>query len=134
MDEEGNLASVEEILKIRFAGDEIIHGDGSGQILWENAIVSMNFWGFHPAIFQELEEGFKNFVRNNIDNPKAEYYIPIIIDDLIKSKKVKVKLLHSEDQWYGVTYREDADRVKKAFEAFAKEGKYPSPLWSNNVK
>ena len=133
-DQEGNLASVEEILKIRFAGDQIIYGDDSGQVLSENAIVSMNFWGFHPNIFKELDEGFKKFVRNNISNPKAEYYIPLIIDELIKSGKVKVKLLHSEDQWYGVTYKEDAEHVKKAFEEFAREGKYPSPLWPDNVK
>ena len=129
VDEEGNLAAIEEILKIHYEGDQIVYGEKGEQTLSANAMVSMNFWGFHDTIFAELEDGFRNFVLANRQNPKAEYYIPIIIDDLIKAGKIKVKLLHSEDQWYGVTYKEDAEQVKSAFAKFAKEGKYPSPLW-----
>ncbi|MCB0665133.1 MAG: NTP transferase domain-containing protein [Saprospiraceae bacterium] len=128
-DEEGNLAAIREILKIHFEGDKIVFGDGGDQTLAKDAIVSMNFWGFHQSIFKELETGFKRFVEANLDNPKAEYYIPIIIDELIKSDKIKVKMLHSEDQWYGVTYKEDAVQVKQAFHRFAQEGRYPTPLW-----
>lgn len=128
-DADGNLATVEEILKIHYDGDRIVYGESGDQTLAADAIVSMNFWGFHQTIFSELEKGFHNFVRANFNNPKAEYYIPIIIDDLIKSGKIKVRLLHSEDQWYGVTYKEDADQVRAAFAKFAQEGKYPSPLW-----
>lgn len=129
-DKDGNLASVEEILKIHWQGDTIVYGSNADQSLASDAIVSMNFWGFHQTIFAELERGFRAFVEANLNNPKAEYYIPIIIDELIKSGKVKVKLLHSEDQWYGVTYKEDAEMVKKAFKEFADQGKYPSPLWT----
>lgn len=128
MDAEGNLATISEILKIHFEGDKIVYGEGD-QTLAKDAVVSMNFWGFHQDIFTELESGFRNFVEANRDNPKAEYYIPILIDDLIKSGKVKVRMLHSRDQWYGVTYKEDAEQVKQAFRQFALEGKYPTPLW-----
>ncbi|MCB0688557.1 MAG: NTP transferase domain-containing protein [Saprospiraceae bacterium] len=127
-DRDGNLATVEEILKIHYKNDHIVYGE-DGASLASDAVVSMNFWGFHHTIFDELEAGFRKFVLANLDNPKAEYYIPIIIDDLIKSGKVKVKVLHSNDQWYGVTYKEDAEMVKEAFQEFANVGKYPSPLW-----
>lgn len=128
-DDEGNLATIEEILKIRYDGDKIVHGDQGDTTLDGNTPVSMNFWGFHQSIFKELESGFKEFVLSNLDNPKAEYYIPIIVDNLIDAEKVKVRLLHSDDHWYGVTYKEDADRVIQAFRKFSEDGKYPSPLW-----
>lgn len=131
-DAEGNLTGIEEILKIHYHGDTIVYGEKGEHTLDPDAIVSMNFWGFHHSIFEELEKGFGAFVLAHIDNPKAEYFIPLIIDDLVSSGKVKVKLLHSEDQWYGVTYKEDARHVIDAFKRFAEEGKYPSPLWPAN--
>ncbi|NND31878.1 MAG: nucleotidyltransferase [Saprospiraceae bacterium] len=129
-DPDGNLASIEETLKISIVGDEVVFGEDQRGRLPKDAEVSMNFWGFHHSIFGPLEEGFIDFVKKNRDNPKAEYYIPIIVDDMIRAGKIKVKLLHSDDQWYGVTYKDDASQVRAAFTRFAEEGKYPSPLWS----
>jgi dTDP-glucose pyrophosphorylase len=128
-DASGNLASIEEILKISLVDGQVVYGQDGANTLPQDAIVSMNFWGFHQTVFEAIEKGFYQFVREHQDNPKAEYYIPIIIDDLIRSGQVSVKLLHSNDQWYGVTYQEDAILVKEAFARFASEGKYPSPLW-----
>jgi len=131
-DAEGNLLTVEEILKIRFSGDDVVYGENGEHKLAKDSIVSMNFWGFHQSAFAEIQRGFHAFVKENKNNPKAEYYIPLIVDELIKSGKVKVKLLHSLDQWYGVTYKEDAAQVKSAFAKFKNDGTYPSPLWKES--
>lgn len=130
-DEKGNLSGIVETLKIR-KDDRgvVVHGPNAEQGLSEDDVVSMNFWGFHPDIFRHLHAGFRAFVAANKDNSKAEYYIPLIIDDLIKSGEVEVKLLTSTDHWYGVTYKEDAEHVKAAFARFGEEGKYPHPMWS----
>ncbi len=130
LDAEGNLATIEEILKIKLEGDHIVYGEDANGSLSKDAFVSMNFWGFHQQIFEELERGFRAFILSHLEDPKAEYFIPLIIDELIKTGKAKVKMLTSGDQWYGVTYKEDADRVKSAFQVFKDEGKYPSPLWT----
>ncbi len=128
---EGDLTEIEEILKIRKdAQGHIVYGEAGEGTLSSEVPVSMNFWGFHQDLFPRLQAGFHRFVRSNQTNPKAEYFIPLIIDELIKAGDVKVKLLTSKDQWYGVTYKEDADRVKAAFQRFANQGIYPSPLWN----
>lgn len=91
--------------------------------------VSMNFWGFTPDIFHYLEQGFIEFIERNAQDPKAEFYIPSIVSDLINSNKASVKILKSKDRWFGVTYKEDKpvtiDRVHK----LVKEGIYPGNLW-----
>jgi len=89
----------------------------------------MNFWGFHPAIFDRIEKGFAEFARNNTDNPKAEYLIPQLVDGMIKDGSATVKVLVSEDKWYGVTYQEDKPKVQEAFAMLVSENTYPSPLF-----
>ena len=130
MNGEGYLSDIEEILKIRKLDSKIIYGEDEniGELDGES-VVSMNFWGFHPNFFDYLEEGFYQFVRNNLDNPKAEYYLPIIIDKLIKDEVIQLKVLKSEDLWLGVTYKEDADHVRASFQDFAHKNVYPRPLW-----
>ncbi len=128
-DDDGYLVGIEEILKIHRDETGAIRSE-SNAALTNDSIVSMNFWGFHQEIFHHLESGFRDFVAANRNNPKAEYYIPVIIDDLIRAHQASVKLLTSTDRWYGVTYQEDAHQVREALRRFAKEGKYPKPLWS----
>lgn len=128
-DENGYLIGIEETLKIKMDDAGIINYEGGSGGLTTDTLVSMNFWGFHQRIFGHLEEGFHAFVEANKSDPKAEYYIPLIVDDLIKSKKATVKLLTSEDRWYGVTYQEDAQQVRDALLEFAEKGDYPRPLW-----
>ena len=89
----------------------------------------MNFWGFHPAIFEELESQFRDFVLQNKDNPKAEFYIPKVVNTLIESGKVRVKVLNSDSQWYGVTYPEDKDTVQAALAKMAAKSTYLVGLW-----
>lgn len=127
---EGFLTDVVERTKIERFPDGIYYSDESGRhFLADNTPVSMNFWGFHPAIFGEIESQFRDFVLQNKDNPKSEFYIPKVVNTLIESGKVRVKVLNSDSQWYGVTYPEDKDTVQAALAGMAAEQKYRVGLW-----
>lgn len=97
--------------------------------LSENDIVSMNFWGFHPSIFMHLEEKFTEFIKANSDDIKSEFYIPFVVDDLMKEGKVKTNVLKSESTWFGVTYQEDRPATVDKIKALVDSGKYPEKLW-----
>lgn len=89
-----------------------------------DTLVSMNMWGLLPDIFEKLETGFVDFLKNN-DNPlKGEFFLPFLIDSMIQNEGRKVKVLPANEKWYGVTYKEDADTVKAAFKKFSDEGLY----------
>jgi NDP-sugar pyrophosphorylase family protein len=127
---EGFLTDVVERTKIEKFPDGIYFSDETGRhFLADNTPVSMNFWGFHPAIFGEIESQFRDFVLQNKDNPRAEFYIPKVVNTLIEAEKVQVKVLNSDSQWYGVTYPEDKDTVQAALTKMAREGKYEKGLW-----
>lgn len=127
-DSNQNLVSVEEVLKIKRQEDGKVIRQDKGTELHEDSIVSMNFWGFHPTYFRRLEQGFHDFVRNNKDNPTAEYYIPVLIDEMINNGEITLSVIPSHDNWYGVTYIEDAERVRRAFVSLHKAGVYPKTL------
>ena len=130
VDEAGNLVKVVETLRIKKEGGKVsFDTDGGRSYLNENQVVSMNFWGFHPDFMQELKEGFRKFVAENIGNAKAEYYIPLIVDDLINSSKCSFRVLQSADRWYGVTYKEDKSFVTAALNELHEKGVYPDKLW-----
>ena len=95
----------------------------------EETIVSMNFWGFMPSFFDHLSLEFAGFIQLNYDQPKAEFYIPTVVDNLIKSGEAKVQVLKSADQWFGVTYKEDKPIVIQKINALIKKGVYPAHLW-----
>lgn len=124
------LATVVERLKIG-------HRDGGVSFLEEEAqhaldidsVVSMNFWGFHPAIFKQTEEMFHQFVADTMGQPKAEFLIPEVVDHLIKTEQAKVSVLTSHDRWYGVTYQEDKPMVVEAFKGLLSKDTYPVDLW-----
>ncbi len=132
----GMLTDVVERTKIARTGlsgdDPIAFTDESGErhILPDSTPVSMNFWGFHPTVLQEIESQFRAFVLENKEHPTAEFYIPKVVNTLIKSGKVGVKVLGSDSQWYGVTYTEDKDTVQNALKQMAEAGMYPVGLWS----
>ena len=126
------LKDVNERLKIERGTDGIpayVGDDGKKYPLTDNDVVSMNFWGFHPSIFAVLEEGFHAFARANTGNPKAEYLIPEVVDGMIKDGSAKVKVLVTDDKWYGVTYQEDKPKVQEAFTKLVEDKVYPSPLF-----
>ena len=127
------LRDVNERLKIQRGNDTkvtYLGEDGHRYELADDAVVSMNFWGFHPSIFDRLEKGFAQFAQDNVGNPKAEYLIPELVDGMIKDGTAQVKVLVSEDKWYGVTYQEDKPKVQEAFAMLVAENTYPSPLFS----
>ena len=128
-DGDGYLKNIDEIKKIRktVSGAEYNSEGDKWLPILPGTIVSMNFWGFTPVIFEEIEARFPLFLRENIDNniEKAEFYLPSLVDDLIKEGKARVKILKTHNRWHGVTYPEDKPEVKKAITAMIKEGLYP---------
>lgn len=84
----------------------------------------MNFWGFTPTVFSEIEKQFIDFYPKNKDNLKSEFYIPKVVDQMLKDKAAQVKVIPTEAKWFGVTYKEDTPGVNAALAAFDKEGKY----------
>ncbi len=125
------LLEVTERTKIQQDAKGIAYLDEAGKSFYldERTMVSMNFWGFTPSFFNHLESGFLQFIRTNANSPKAEFYIPTVINDLLKRKEVIVKILPSSDQWFGMTYREDRELVVSRIEGLVKAGIYPHNLW-----
>jgi len=130
-DAEGFLTSVEELTAIESlpGGARNREPDGSFRPLSGAEIVSMNFWGFRPSIRTHLERLFKEFLRENAANPKAEFYIPVAVNKLIGEGRARVKVLPTRAAWFGVTYREDRARVIENIRALVRSGLYPERLW-----
>lgn len=131
-DENSNLTNVVERHKIGRKEDNKVYfvdDDGSTQEVSEEAVVSMNFWGFHQDIFPIIKSQFIEFAAANKENPKAEFYIPLVVNRQIEAKEAKLKVLTSNDNWYGVTYQDDKPMVQSAFDALVKKGVYPPSLW-----
>ncbi|HNM27481.1 MAG TPA: hypothetical protein PKL15_18685, partial [Saprospiraceae bacterium] len=128
---DGLLTEVTERTKIERFPEGIFYTDESGARfpLAENTPVSMNFWGFPPSIFEELEIQFRAFVEANLDKLKAEFYIPTVVNNLLHSGRVRVQVLSSDSQWYGVTYPADKETVQGALREMASEGVYQPGLW-----
>lgn len=134
LDENGMLREIVERTRIEKHGDraEFRDDDEAGwTVLPENTIVSMNLWGFTPSILKELENRFSSFLDSNLNsNPlKCEYFLPFVVDQMLREGRADVKVLRSADNWYGVTYKEDKERVVKAIRAFKEAGLYPERLW-----
>ncbi len=130
VDDQDNLVSIAERTKIYKDGDRIIYEDGDQKIeVPFNSSVSMNFWCFDPAVFPYIETLFHQFLQKNVQDPKAEFFIPIIGDNFIKDKKGAIKVITTDAQWFGVTYKEDAPVVKESIEKLVEGGEYPSSLW-----
>jgi dTDP-glucose pyrophosphorylase len=103
--------------------------DGTEYPLTGDEVVSMNLWGLHPSVFGHISEKFKVFLREHGNDTKAELYIPVVIDELVKSGKVKVKVLPTHDTWFGVTYRQDRDIAERCIQKLIDKGLYPEKLW-----
>lgn len=131
-DADGYLQTVVERTKIQRAENEKVYfvdDDGSKQEVSEMALVSMNFWGFHPSYFEALEDGFRKFVKDNWDKARAELYIPTVVNRQLNDGEIKLSVLANDEQWYGVTYQEDKPIVVDAFQRLHSGGTYPTPLW-----
>lgn len=91
----------------------------------------MNMWGFTPKFIELLEEGFEKFFENMEEELTKEYLLPIYIGELLKEKKVSVKVLETNDKWFGITYKEDKDLVVNSFKKLIEKGVYPVNLFED---
>jgi NDP-sugar pyrophosphorylase family protein len=103
---------------------------GKGRRFSGQEIVSMNFWGFTPAVLDGLDEGFRAFLAKGGSDPEAEFYLPAAISDLISRGAATVDVIPSEDAWFGITYREDRPRVAAAIGALVAARAYPARLFA----
>jgi NDP-sugar pyrophosphorylase family protein len=128
---DNELVGINERTKIYRENNSIVYEDSDGKHnVPADSKVSMNFWGFDPTVFPFIENLFRDFLEKNIADPKAEFFIPIIGDAFIKSGKGKIKVIPTDSQWFGVTYKEDAPTVKKDIQQLVDKGDYPPKLWS----
>jgi hypothetical protein len=130
-DSDGNMTEITERTKVFNKDGGIVYEDEDGSIhhLDASTPVSMNFWGFTPDVFQVTEKLFVEFVHKNENNPKSEFFIPLIADYLIKNKLATFKVIPTDAKWFGVTYKEDKDIVQESINKLVNDGVYPSKLW-----
>lgn len=129
---DGLLTDVVERTAIGYKEDgRIAFTDENGveQILAPETPVSMNLWGFTPDYFDYSEEYFKTFLSENIGNLKAEFFIPLVVNELIKSGKATVKVLDTTSKWFGVTYAADRPAVVEKFAELHANGEYPQNMF-----
>jgi len=134
VDSEGNLMTIVERTAIERAADgKVFYKDETGNHeIDEDTPVSMNLFGFTPDFFEESEKLFKVFLDDpkTKANPKAEFFIPLCVNNLIAQKKVSLKVLSSDAKWFGVTYKEDRPSTVKKIQELVDAGEYPSNLWA----
>ncbi len=130
MDEQNNLTEVVETKNIVKTATG---AEADGVAVDVNSLVSMNMWGLTPEFLDVLEQGFKEFFEKEVPgNPiKAEYLIPIFIGELLQQGKMSVKVLKTNDTWYGMTYHEDVAAVKDSFKKMLKNGVYQADLFAD---
>jgi hypothetical protein len=130
VDAAGNLVSIAERTKIYQENGKITYEEGDAKFeVPSDSKVSMNFWCFSPSVFPYTEKIFSEFLAEQGRNPKAEFFIPIIGDKLIKEGKGAIKVIPTAAQWFGVTYKEDAPDVQASLNALIAKGEYPAKLW-----
>lgn len=107
--------------------------EADGIAIDTNSLVSMNMWGFRPEYLQQLEQGFRDFFRKEVpENPlKSEFLIPIHVGDLLEADGISVKVLPTDDTWYGMTYKEDVPEVRKSFAKLIQDGIYTEELFDD---
>jgi dTDP-glucose pyrophosphorylase len=134
--EEGVLENINERTHIEKRNDGAVYTEDEGKTWVEvssYSTVSMNMWGFTGGLLGELKDRFKKFLDQVVMvNPlKAEYFLPSVIQELLEEEKATVKVLKSQDKWYGVTYKEDRAEVLDAIKKLKTDGVYPEILWGN---
>jgi UTP-glucose-1-phosphate uridylyltransferase len=128
-----NLVEVNERIKLAKKNGKVAYNIGSDEPIGEvdpKSYVSMNYWGFHPSIFKEIEKGLHQFMEENAEHPAAEYYIPDIVTTKIQSKEIVFSIIPTNDNWFGVTYKEDKQMAVNTLNKHIENGVYPKKLWS----
>ncbi|MBR5324813.1 MAG: nucleotidyltransferase [Muribaculaceae bacterium] len=128
--EASELTSVVERTKIGYYNDGIAFNEGEEWTMLDpNVPVSMNMWGFTPDYFKYSDEIFVEFLKENMSNLKSEFFIPLIVNDLIQTKRATVTVLDTPSKWFGVTYAQDRPDVVAKIQSLVDAGEYPSPLF-----
>jgi hypothetical protein len=129
----GFLRSVDELTAIAREGERIYNTDAAGQKreLPPDTPVSMNCWGFPPEVFGDLRRYFADFLSAAGTQPKAECYLPMAADWLIKNKLLRIKVLEADSAWFGVTYKEDREAAVRRIAELVSQGVYPASLWNS---
>lgn len=127
-DQNGFLTEINELTKISLTDKGIVDG-ATGTRIPHGTHVSMNTWGFPKEILNDLENAFVTFLENNKDPLKGEFYLPFYVDGLLKKGEASVRVLPTETQWYGITYREDKDVLTKVIKEMTDKGIYPETLF-----
>ena len=125
------LESVVELTNIERDGVYARSTDGAGRVtrLAGYELASMNMWGFTPQVFGQLRDQFQRFLDLNGSNVQSEFYIPSVVNELVLAGLARVKVLRTNDSWFGVTYREDHSRVVESIDRLIHGGHYPERLW-----
>jgi NDP-sugar pyrophosphorylase family protein len=127
----GLLTDIHERTQVYFKGSDVVYEENGVEFpLASNTPVSMNFWGFTPKVFEDSVAMFVAFALANKENPKAEFFIPLVAEKLIKEGKASFKVLPTNSKWFGVTYKEDKPIVQASIDALVSAGVYPSNLWN----
>ena len=131
VNEKGNLTNVVERTSIEKKGDDIIYIDEEGKevVIGENTPVSMNMWGFTPDYFDYSLKDFEKFLVERGNELKSEFFIPMVVNDLIVSGTVTCKVLDTSAKWFGVTYSEDRPEVVAKIQKLIDLGVYPEKLY-----
>lgn len=131
LDKKGDMAGINERTKIaRFDGKIKYEDNGVQYEVPEDSKVSMNFWCFDDGVFGVSEKMFQQFLAGNIEDPKSEFFIPIVADQYVKEGMGVVNVIPTSAQWFGVTYKEDAPVVQQSINDLVASGEYPSNLWA----
>lgn len=130
-DDKDNLTGVVERTQVKRVDRKVSYQDDNGKwiAIDDNTPVSMNMWGFTPDYFKYSDDYFIKFLKENQDNIKAEFFIPLLVNNLIVNGVVTVKVLDTPSKWFGVTYADDRAGVVSKLKELVEEGVYPSPLW-----
>lgn len=130
-DENQNLVSIIERTDIGWKGAKVVYKDETGEHEVDaNSPVSMNCWCFSPAVFKYSQALFRQFIAENGTKPKAEFFIPIVGDHFIKEPGCAIRVVPTDAQWFGVTYKADAPIVQASINKLIAEGAYPEKLWA----
>ena len=132
VDAHNYLTNIVEMMKIEPDGSGAKNTEADGQVtkLTGDEAVSMNFWGFTPALFPQIKVEFEKFLKKAGGEQKSECYIPATVGELVTSGRARCKVLRSSDSWFGVTYREDRPQVVESIRQLIAQGKYPEQLWA----
>lgn len=128
VDSENCLSSIKETFEISRCDDGKVRSLKTNEVIDENSYVSMNMWACSPEFIDALEDRFKTFLNDNINDMKAEFLLPIIIEEMLGNGECKVKVFETNDKWFGVTYAEDTQLFRDCIKNLIEAGEYPEKL------